>query len=180
MGEKRPSTDYRALTSLKVAHLGAHGGSDKNRFSFGNRFFLTGWEINRDLLAMLCTRNWLSIHWDVLFVKRRLFSVSVSGYILLTQLVITFCTLQRQELWELSWRKIPNSIALFTCRVMKHVTYSGVCWKDKISITFPSKGGIPSFVQTARNLILLMKAADLSKFYELIKSTRDTVHFPPV
>ena len=59
-------------------------------------------------------------------------------------------------------------------------TYSGVSWKEKISITFPSKGGIPSFVQTARNLILLMKAADLSKFYELIKSMGDTVHFPPV
>lgn len=141
MGEKRPSTDYRALTSLKVAHLGAHGGSDKNRFSFGNRFFLTGWEINRDLLAMLCTRNWLSIHWDVPFVKRRLFSVSVSGYILLTQLVITFCTLQRQELWELSWRKIPNSIALFTCRVMKHIL--GCAERRKFQLPFPASVGIP-------------------------------------
>ena len=37
--EKRPSTDYRALTSLKVANLGAHHGSDKNNFSFGNCFF---------------------------------------------------------------------------------------------------------------------------------------------
>ena len=141
MGEKRPSTDYRALTSLKVAHLGAHGGSDKNRFSFGNRFFLTGWEINRDLLAMLCTRNWLSIHWDVPFVKRRLFSVSVSGYILLTQLVITFRTLQKYELWELSWRKIPNSIALFTCRVMKHIL--GCAERRKFQLPFPASVGIP-------------------------------------
>ena len=143
MGEKRPSTDYRALTSLKVAHLGAHGGSDKKKNSFGNRFFLTGWEINRDLLAMLCTRNWLSIHWDVPFVKRRLFSVSVSGYILLTQLVITFRTLQKYELWELSWRKSPTQLRFSLVAWWNMLHFLGCAERRKFKLPFPASVGIP-------------------------------------
>ena len=176
--EKRPSTDYRALTSLKVANLGAHHGSDKNNFSFGNCFF-------PDRLGNKSRSLGNAVHKKLAFyslrcsLRKKTSVLCICIWIYPAHPIGDYISHPPKiRVMGAVMKKNPQLNCAF--HLSRDETYSGVCWKEKISITFPSKCGNPSFVQTARNLILLMKAADLSKFYELIKSTRDTVHFPPV
>ena len=66
--------------------------------------------MNWDFLAMQWTRNWLSIHWDVLFVMSRLFSV-------------------RKNISQFSWDKNNIAVHNFFWK-LKHTDVCSIHWKE--------------------------------------------------